>query len=201
MKGDRGHPAAGSGRPGPPRGTLGTMEANRTTEQTVARLRAAAVGFASFRGAIEAGRPWPLHDVADGDGPEAEWGPTEVLAHVSEMLPFWLGEIERVIDGSPEPTPFGRIVTDRIRVLSIERDRTLPPAELLDRIVSAVDRYARRLERMTPTDLARRGLHPTQGELSVADMIERFALSHAEGHVTQLSATLGSSASEPRSGA
>jgi hypothetical protein len=177
------------------------MEPNPAVEQTIVRLRAAAAGFASFRGAIETGRPFPLHDVEDGGGPEAEWGPTEVLAHVSEMLPFWLGEIERVIDGSPGPTPIGRTVADRIRILTIERDRTLPPAELLDRIASAVDRYARRLERMTPTDLARRGLHPTQGELSVADMIERFALSHAEGHVTQLSTTLGMTGAEPRSGA
>ncbi len=177
------------------------MEPNPAVDQTVTRLRAAAAGFAAFRDAIEAGRPWPLHDVEDGGGPEAEWGPTEILAHVSEMLPFWLGEIERVIDGSSEPTAFGRNVTDRIRVLSIERDRTLPPAELLDRIASAVERYARRLERMSATDLARRGVHPAQGELSVAEMVERFALSHAEGHVGQLSATLGIDPSEPGSGA
>ena len=91
---------------------------------------------------IDAGRPWPLRAVT-GDGPEAEWGPPEILAHVTEMLPYWLGEIERVVSGSPEPVPFGRVSTDQLRSLTIERDRTLPTRELLGRIDSGVARYAR----------------------------------------------------------
>lgn len=165
-----------------------------TTGSTVARLRAASQGFGAFRGELEAGRPWPLHNVEHDAGPESEWGPTEVLAHVTEMLPFWLGEIARILDESPEPVPFGRTTADPLRVQTIERDRNLPPAELLERIDAAVERYARRLGEMTPADLARRGLHPTQGEMSVADILERFVTSHAEGHVVQLSQTLGSGA-------
>ncbi len=76
------------------------------TDGAVERLRAAAAGFRRFQPAIEAGRPWPLHVVEHDAGPESEWGPTEVLAHVTEMLPFWLGEIERICDGDPEPVPF-----------------------------------------------------------------------------------------------
>ena len=50
---------------------------------------------------------WPTTSAPD---PEASWGPREVLAHVAEMLPFWLGELERVIDGDgPAPVPFGRL--------------------------------------------------------------------------------------------
>jgi len=165
-----------------------------TTSATVARLRAASQGFGAFRGELEAGRPWPLHNVEHDAGPESEWGPTEVLAHVTEMLPFWLGEIARILDGSPEPVPFGRTATDRLRVQTIERDRTLPPAELLDRIDAAVERYARRLDGLTTADLGRLGLHPSIGEMSVGDILERFVTSHAEGHVVQLSETLGSTA-------
>jgi hypothetical protein len=172
------------------------MNPTATAEQTVVRLRAAAASFAGFRPALEAGRPWPLHVVEHDAGPESEWGPTEVLAHVSEMLPYWLGEIERILDGTPEPAPFGRTVADRARVLTIERDRTLPPIELLDRIGSAVERYARRLGRLAPADLARRGLHPTLGEVSVAEILERFVVSHAEGHVVQLAEALGPGGAE-----
>ena len=166
-----------------------------TIATTVARLRAASQGFSAYRDALDAGRPWPLHNVEHDAGPESEWGPTEVLAHVTEMLPFWLGEISRIVDGSPGPIPFGRTTADPLRVQTIERDRNLPPAELLDRIDAAVERYARRLGQMTPADLARRGVHPTQGEMSVADILERFVTSHAEGHVVQLSETLGPTAS------
>lgn len=172
------------------------MEPTATADQTVARLRAAAAGFAGFRSALDAGHPWPLHVVEHDAGPESEWGPTEVLAHVSEMLPYWLGEIERILDGTPEPVPFGRTTADRVRVLTIERDRTLPPVELLDRIGSAVERYARRLDRFGPADFARRGLHPTLGERSVAEILERFVVSHAEGHVVQLAEALGPGGAE-----
>ena len=47
------------------------------------------------RPAIEAGAPWPMAAVYD-DSDEARWGPGEVLAHLAEMVPYWLGEIERV---------------------------------------------------------------------------------------------------------
>jgi hypothetical protein len=47
--------------------------------------------------AIATREPWPPADVY-GPGPESAWGPHEVLAHVAEMLPFWMGEIELIID-------------------------------------------------------------------------------------------------------
>jgi hypothetical protein len=157
----------------------------------IARLRAAVAGMTSMRASLESGQPWPLHIVEPDAGPESEWGPPEVLAHVAEMLPYWLGEIERILDGAPEPVPFGRTATDRLRIMTIERDRTLPPRELLDRIDAAAERYARRFAALGPTELARRGLHPTAGELSVAEILERFAVSHVEAHLDQLGETLG----------
>jgi hypothetical protein len=166
------------------------MDATNGTAQAVERLRAAAAAFEAQRPAIDVGRPWPLHTVEEGGGPESEWGPTEVLAHVAEMLQFWLGEIERIVDGGAEPVAFGRTPADRVRVLTIERDRTLPPRELLDRISASTERYARRFAELTPADLARRGLHPTQGEMTVDAILERFVVSHAEGHVDQLEEAL-----------
>ena len=173
------------------------MDGTSDPTRAVERLRAAAEGFAAQRPAIEAGRPWPLHVVEEGSGPESEWGPTEVLAHVAEMLQFWLGEIERVLDEAPEPVPFGRTVADRVRVLTIERDRTLPPRELLDRIGATVERYARRLEDLDGAALARRGLHPTLGELDVGGILDRFVVGHAEGHVVQLDQALGAPVHSP----
>ncbi len=160
-------------------------------QRAVDRLRAAADGFRRMAPRVEAGRPWPLVAVDHDAGPESAWGPPEVLAHVAEMLSFWLGEVERILDGSPEPVPFGRTVADRSRVLTIERDRTLPPRELLARIEAAVERYAGRLPELTPADLARRGLHSTRGEMTVAELLERFVVGHAEDHVDQLGASLG----------
>jgi hypothetical protein len=153
----------------------------------IPRLDAAAARVAALRPAVEAGVPWPLSD-SFGTEPEASWGPPEVLAHVAEMLPFWLGEIERVLDGRDGPVPFGRLATDQIRLLVLERDRSLPPRELFARIAVGTARVARRLPQLRPDDLARRGLHPGRGEMTVEDIADQFVVSHLEEHAAQLEA-------------
>jgi hypothetical protein len=154
-------------------------------EALVARLRAAAERFAAIQPAVEAAAPWPL-SANFGTEPEASWGPPETLAHVAEMLPFWVGEIERVIDGPAEPVPFGRVATDQIRLLVLERDRSLPPRELFARIAEGSARAARRFAQLTREEAARRGLHPRLGEMTVEAIAERFLVSHLEEHAEQL---------------
>jgi hypothetical protein len=157
------------------------------------RLEAAGAEIASRRPAVEAGAPWPVGAVAQGSG-EAEWGPTEVLAHVAEMLPYWLGEVERVLGGASEDgaaVPFGRVASDPIRSATVVRDATLPPRELFDRIASAQERYRRRLPELDEHEISARGIHPTRGELTVGQMVERFAVVHIEEHAEQLAKIVG----------
>ena len=153
------------------------------------RLRAARDGLAATRPAVEAGAPWPMAAVYD-DSDEARWGPGEVLAHVAEMAEYWQGEIERVLDGISEAVPFGRIATDAVRIGIVGRDRSLPPRVLYDRIDDALMRFDRRWRTLAKADLARRGLHPTRGELTVAEMPDRFIVGHLADHVIQLETLL-----------
>ena len=166
------------------------MTATTPSDALVARLQAASNALAALGPSVEAGRPWPLRVVDHDAGPESEWGPTEVLAHVAEMLQYWRGEIARILDGGPGPVPFGRLATDPVRALTIERDRTLPPGELLERIEAATDRYERLLAGLGAAGLARRGIHPVRGELTIEEILERFVVGHAEEHVVQLGAAL-----------
>src|SRR5690349_7322152 len=86
------------------RATLGRMAA---LSEQADRLERAAADLLSLRTDVLASQ-WAL--AADyGTGPEASWGPPEVLAHVQEYLRYWLGEIERVLaaDGGAA-VPFGR---------------------------------------------------------------------------------------------
>jgi hypothetical protein len=162
-------------------------------QAAVDRLDEASAAFLAFRPAVQARAPWPLAE-RFGSEPEASWGPPEVLAHVAEMLPFWLGELERVLDGSPEPVPFGRVVTDEVRLAIIGRDRSLPVRELFDRIEAHVARYRRRLPQLTAADVRRRGLHPRLGEMTVEGLLDDFVLGHLEDHCEQLRTVLGSTA-------
>ena len=155
-------------------------------EAQAQRLEAAIGNIVAMRGAVEAGAPWPLADVY-GPEPEASWGPPELLAHVEEYLRFWVGEIERVIDGDgATPVPFGRIATDELRIGVIGRDRNLPARELFSRIDGDAARVAARLRSLSEGEAAMRGTHPTRGEMTVREILEPFLVGHSEGHVTQL---------------
>jgi DinB superfamily len=149
------------------------------------RLRGARDAFHELRPAVIDGEPWPLAEQFDTE-PEARWGPSEVLAHVAEMLPFWLGEVERILAASTGPAPFGRLITNELRIATIERDRTLPARELFDRIESGIGRLDRRLSELSPAEAGRTGVHATQGQMTLPEVTERFVVNHLEEHAAQL---------------
>lgn len=161
------------------------------------RLAEATRSFLELRPAVEAGRPWPLGRVEPG-APEDGWGPPEILAHVAEMLPYWLGEVERVLEGSVAgtpgtvsiatgaPTAFGRMETDPLRILRVEQDRSLPVGELFDRIAQDAARWDARLATFGEAQLRTIGRHPRRGDMTVDQMLEAFVVGHLEGHIVQL---------------
>lgn len=155
-----------------------------------ARLVAAGKRLAGMDGALRAGAPWALSTRFD-HSPEAGWGPPEILAHLEEMLAYWLGEAERILEGPDASTPFGRMATDDVRLAVIERDRTLPPRELVARVQVGIDRWRRRWAELDPARRERAGTHPSLGVLTVTDVATRFTVGHLEDHLDQLAAALG----------
>ncbi|HYH93376.1 MAG TPA: hypothetical protein VD763_09475 [Candidatus Saccharimonadales bacterium] len=156
-----------------------------TTTDEPARIQALRDAFVALRPRVSAGAPWPMA-VAFGVEPEASWGPPEVLAHLAEMLPFWMGELERIVDGEPAPVPFGRVTEDTVRIGLIERDRTLPVRVLFDRIDAGLADWGARLATLGAADRLKLGLHPRLGPISIETFLERFVLGHADDHVAQL---------------
>jgi hypothetical protein len=156
----------------------------------IQRLAASKAAYRELEPRVLAGEPWPLA-VDFGTGPEASWGAREVLAHVAEMLPYWLGELERVLDGDgTTPVPFGRMPDDPIRLAMIERERTLPLRVLFARVDAGIDAWITRLASLSDDERARIGLHPRRGAMSVAGMPEVFVTGHLEDHASQLESIL-----------
>jgi hypothetical protein len=158
-----------------------------TMNELADRLERATEAMIEMGPALAAGEPWPMAGVV-GPGPESSWGPREVLAHVAEMLPYWLGEIELILDGAggTEPTGFGRLEDDEARVAIISRDRKFPARELLGRIEAEGKRVARRFRAFGDEDADIVGRHVRRGDLPVREIAELLIVGHAEGHVTQL---------------
>jgi hypothetical protein len=152
----------------------------------VDRIAAARRAYAELAPRVMAGEPWELSEDY-GTGPEASWGPREVLAHVEEMLPFWLGEMERVIEGDGSaPMPFGRTADDPVRIAIIERDRRLPLRVLFRRVDDGLQAWEERIPTLTDQETSRVGVHPRLGEMPAPAILERFVTGHAEDHIAQL---------------
>ena len=159
-----------------------------STAAPSSRLTALREAFVALRPRIEAREPWPLAEDF-GTGPEASWGPREVLAHSAEALPFWLGEFERVVEAgrsAGDAVPFGRVASDAMRIGILERDRTLPLRELFDRIDDGLARWERRLADVTAGEGSAVGLHSRLGEMTADQACDRFVITHLEEHVAQL---------------
>jgi hypothetical protein len=171
-------------------GRHATLPAMDLLQSLASRLETAASAILALRPAVEARSPWPMAELY-GTEAEARWGPPEVLAHLEEMLPFWLGEMERILDGpGGAPVPFGRVATDTVRIAIIGRDRTVPVRELFARVESDATRLAARMRQLNPADVEREGIHPRLGVLTVGALLERFTVTHLEEHVEQLRESL-----------
>jgi hypothetical protein len=154
------------------------------------RLAVASDRLGGLGSALQVGGPWPLAARFD-HSPEAAWGPCEILAHLEEMMPYWLGEAERILASPETSAAFGRVATDDIRLAVIERDRSLPLPELLARAQVGIERWRRRWGELDQQRRMRVGTHVALGELTVTDIATRFVTSHLEGHLDQLAAALG----------
>jgi hypothetical protein len=159
------------------------------TSDVADRLLEAHAGLAASRSGVEAGAPWPASPNF-GHEPESTWNPPELLAHVAEMLPYWMDQIERILEGYPEPVPFGRVATDEERIAAIGRERARPVGELFDRVATGALAAADRLRGLSDQQLERRGTHPTLGEMSVAAVAERMFIRHLGEHAEQLRSIL-----------
>ena len=142
---------------------------------------------AERRLAEHASRPLPS-GLADPDpGGDERWEAGQVWAHLAEFPAYWLAQAQRVIaQPTHSPVPFGRVKTDAGRIEAIERDRHTDPQALLDRVRSSLVEVNDAVRSWDDETWRLRGMHPTRGEMTVEQIIEKFIANHLEEHADQL---------------
>jgi hypothetical protein len=130
----------------------------------------------------------PPPGLTDADPATGErWDAGQAWAHVAEFVPFWQGELEKVVAAhSSEPVPFGRTKEDPGRVGYIEANRNEPPTEQMARLAGSLTLMRGFLATLSEADWSARGLHPRLGEMTVAAIVDRFTVAHLEEHADQL---------------
>lgn len=164
------------------------------TTDVIDHLRLGLAALQAQRPRVEAAAPFPTSDNILHNVPEAIWYPPEVLAHLTEMLPFWFGEVERIMAGNGvDPVPFGRVAANELRIGVIARDRTLPLRELYARVESLVNRAIARLGEMTDADLDRQGNRQGRGLVTIGQIMNDSMAGHLVEHVRQIDDLLAGS--------
>ena len=160
-----------------------------TASSTLERLAAA-----QRRLAEHAARPLPPGLTDPDPGASERWEAGQVWAHLAEFPGYWLDQVRRLLDaragGAAEPIPFGRTKADPGRIAAIERERRTDPAELLRRVTAQIGEASTTLASLPVADWQARGLHPTRGEMTVSEIVDRFILAHLDEHADQLDGLL-----------
>ena len=150
----------------------------------------ARLGAAERRLAEHAARPLPSGLTDPDPGASEQWEAGQVWAHLAEFPGYWLQQIRDIVDaregGTKGPVPFGRMKTDASRTEPIERERRTAPAALLQRVTAQLAELSTTLAALPDDAWNAMGAHPTLGEMSLAEIVERFAVSHLEEHADQL---------------
>jgi len=144
--------------------------------------------MAVAEGRLAAFAEHPPPGLTDADPATGErWDAGQAWAHVAEFVPYWQGEIERVLAGrGGEAVPFGRTSDDPGRASAIQAGRNEPPTEQMARLAGALMLLRTYLVRLSEAQWGARGLYIRGNEMTVAEILDRFVVSHLEEHADQL---------------
>jgi DinB family protein len=125
----------------------------------------------------------------DPETPEERWQAGQVWGHLAEFMPYWLGQLDKVISQySGQPVPFGRTKADAARLQGIADGLGVPIADQMASVREAIAMARNYLAQLTPEQWAAIGLHARRGEMGVPDIVRTFMLDHLEEHASQLDA-------------
>ena len=120
-----------------------------------------------------------------------EWSAMQALGHMTEMIPYWLNHCRALIAATGEPPRFGRTAGSPERLAGVMQGAAATPAALLARLEAEVRAAANTIRHFSIAERSKRGVSSERGEMSVAEVVESFIVSHAEEHLGQVRSTLG----------
>jgi DinB superfamily len=122
-------------------------------------------------------------------GPD-EWTAAELTGHVAEFPVTFSGQARRLVDSPGQP--IGRGLDDPGRLAAVAKLAGAGPVQAAAEVRNGVRQAAETLRSIPPDGWRATGQHQRAGELSVADIVERFIVSHLREHLGQARAAVGS---------
>lgn len=136
-----------------------------------------------FREAMDAARGVGMTEPDPETG--EQWDLVHILAHVSEMLEYWLAEVLHVLASESE-VPFGRLKRSPERIARIEQRAMLTVEELRSEINLRAEATSDLCRLLRPEQLRKKGIHPKFGAMTVEEIVTEFGVDHLHEHAGQL---------------
>jgi hypothetical protein len=152
-----------------------------TTEELLESLERAGEEYAQF---IEGQSPEAFHR---RPGPD-EWTAAELTGHVSEF-PATFADQARRLASSPG-APLGRTLDDPGRLAALARLAGAGPPEAAEAVRRSVREAVESLRGLPPDAWQVTGRHQRYGDMTVAQVVERFILNHLREHLDQARAAV-----------
>ena len=115
---------------------------------------------------------------------ENEWTIMQNLAHIVEFMPYWAGEIEKLV-AEPDSN-FGRTPEDLGRLHGISEHEMDSLSRISEALPGSYQRLDEVLGILKDSDLELTGKHVRYGEKPLDWFIEEFVTNHLRGHVEQI---------------
>ncbi|PLS18540.1 hypothetical protein CVD28_05215 [Bacillus sp. M6-12] len=117
---------------------------------------------------------------------EDEWSIVQVLAHVEEILNYWVDELNRVI--STPDAAWGRGFDDPARLDAVRQAHTRSFPEVMEGIGKAKNKVLTAFNEYKEQDLSIEAPHrnPKFGVKNMHFLVEHFIVEHLEKHITQI---------------
>jgi uncharacterized damage-inducible protein DinB len=128
-------------------------------------------------------------DVLYREPAPGEWPVMSTLAHLAELLPYWAHEAADIARSPGKPV--GRTHDDPRRLGAIEQHGNDSLADIVPRIRAGLDECKTTLRSIPEEGWNAVGQHIRRGDVTAAELVKAFVVSHAEEHAAQVHATLG----------
>lgn len=125
---------------------------------------------------------WALGPQATARPAEGEWCANEVLGHLIEADKRGFASRIRTVIAEDRPT---FVKWDQPAVAAERRDHLRDASELIQEFMSARETDLAFMAELDPAVMARVGIHPTVGELSVGDLLNEW-VHHDREHLAQM---------------
>lgn len=122
---------------------------------------------------------------------EEEWSILQILSHVAEATPYWLNELERILE--KPGSEWGRGLQDPARLAAVENPEKLNVDQVIKDVAALKELVEKELGKVTDDRLSEENPHRNFakfGNKPVSFLIEHFLVEHIEGHHGQIQRNL-----------